>query len=130
MKKTLIALTLATATSLASAAGPHKQFGIDVNSVPGNDKTLHVLATTVISAGTVAIFHESENRFLIGFGTAMAVGILKEASDATRKGGSGWSNKDLAADLIGSLLGATIADNLIVAPMLGDVKGVSISGKF
>lgn len=41
---------------------------------------------------------------LWAFGVTILVGLYKEIKDGTKEGGSGFSFKDLAADLLGCLL--------------------------
>jgi len=53
------------------------------------DKPIHIVACIVIT-------------YLYGAPMAMGVGLIKETSDI---GGSGFSYKDLCADVIGTLIG-------------------------
>lgn len=77
----------------------------------GPDKVQHLAATAVIGATATTIATPDQDRdaaAAIGFGTALAVGLGKEAYDLQVKR-TCWSWKDLAWDLLGASLGATLA---------------------
>jgi len=74
------------------------------------DKQQHIQITTVISLMTSMVANEAgytpTESFFIGLGAALLVGLVKEGIDS-RKGGSGFSGKDMLADGIGGALGST-----------------------
>ncbi len=98
MKK--IILSLIISTSLLSA-----------NFFKEEDKQAHMAVTTIASiyGSLLAKKHgySDTEAFWIGFGTAMVVGIAKEAYDEHSYGG--WDNRDLLADAIGGVAGSSVS---------------------
>ncbi len=96
MKRLILALIVST--SLLSA-----------NFFKEEDKQLHIAATTMASVfgGLLAKKHgyNDTEAFWIGFGTAIAIGLAKEAYDS-RDGGTGFDSMDMLANSIGGALGA------------------------
>ena len=96
MKKIL--LTLLISTSISSA-----------NFFQEKDKKLHIGVTYPI--GLVASMIATKNgatkteAFFWGLGSAIIIGLAKEAYDS-REGGSGFDNRDMIANAIGGSLGA------------------------
>ncbi len=77
----------------------------------GPDKAKHLVASAAIGgavAATAAPDHGRDAATAIGFGTAMAAGLGKEAYDLHVKK-TCWSWKDLAWDVLGASLGASLA---------------------
>lgn len=64
-----------------------------------SDKALHAGASALIGSGV----RLATNSQAAAFAAAMAVGVAKEVYDA-REGGTGFSGKDIAADLVGAVL--------------------------
>lgn len=89
------------------------------DSWTGPDKAKHLLACGVIAffvAGTVHVLAEivpSANGHnlatVLGGSAGVIAGLVKESMDAIRTGGSGWSWKDAAADVVGTVLGVAAA---------------------
>lgn len=92
--KTLVALLLSAAASAPTLAQDRWN---------GPDKPKHVAASVVSAVVVESLFaqtlHPAQR-----FGLAMLPGIAKELYDM-RKGGSGFSGKDLVADALGVGLG-------------------------
>ena len=91
------------------------------------DKWMHIGGTATVASATSYIFKNEPNRFWLGVGAGMAVGLAKELSDS-RAGGSGFSNTDLAADLVGSVLGAYFVDSLLKPTVSIDSHGKPFVG--
>ncbi len=74
----------------------------------GKDKAQHLaLSFIVVSAGDLALAHQNwdlTRRRQISLGLSLSLGFAKEIYDAVRPGGSGFSVKDLVADLVGASL--------------------------
>lgn len=100
--KTIIAATMAAISISAHADG--------IGDLAGADKAKHLAVSAAISsAARVSGMSEWG-----AVGAAMVPGLAKELYDS-RRGGSGWSNADLLADLVGAYLGSKIA-GLIIGP--------------
>ena len=99
MKKILFALIIST--SILSA-----------NFFKEQDKQTHMIVTTTASilGGLIAKKHGYNDieAFWIGFGTAIAIGLAKEAYDS-RDGGTGFDSRDMLANSIGGALGSSIS---------------------
>ncbi len=96
MKKILLTLVLATSLS----------FG---GFFQEEDKKIHITITTMIGVwgSLIAKKHGATETqaFWIGVGSALAVGLAKEAYDS-RDGGTGFDNRDMLANAIGGTLGS------------------------
>lgn len=68
-------------------------------SIAQNDKALHAMG----SAGIGIVARQAIDNPLAAFAATLAVGAAKEAYDA-RNGGTGFSGKDMAANLVGAAL--------------------------
>jgi len=122
LRKLLLASLLAL--SLNAQAGPWN----DTSSQgwTGVDKAAHASVEFVL--GTTASVMLPEDNKTKAFALAFSVGLAKEAYD-TRKGGSGWSNKDLVADAVGAYLGVQIGHKLrVYATKRGNCTGVMLEG--
>lgn len=106
MKHLFIVLILSIA-ALTHAAPFH--FSEHGESWNGQDKQKHFVGS-VVMAGTISAYTDSPTK---GFAASMAVGIAKELYDSKRAGGSGFSYKDLTADVLGSAVGAYIGGCLV-----------------
>jgi uncharacterized protein YfiM (DUF2279 family) len=77
----------------------------------GEDKAKHVVASGLIGAGATALALNNDSgdgeSVIIGVAVSAAVGAGKETYDRNIKG-TYWSGKDLAWDILGSLLGSLI----------------------
>jgi len=78
------------------------------------DKQSHIMVCLVIASITVLAltlftFLPNAEIFLYAYLHAMAWGSGKEAFDAIRKDGSGWSWMDIVADNVGAITGALLA---------------------
>lgn len=89
----------------------------------GRDKAKHAAVSFALGAGAGAIMPDNKTE---AFALAMLPGIAKELSDS-RKGGSGWSNKDLIADALGAYVGVQLGSN--VALHFGR-RSVTVKGSF
>jgi len=81
-------------------------FNLSAQSLPQQDKLLHLSACYVIGASTTSIASYRYNKkqaFWIGVTTATLVGIGKELYDINH-GSPQWG--DLGADVIGAILGS------------------------
>ena len=92
--KTFAALVLCAAASAPALAQ---------DTWNGADKPKHI-AASAISAVIVESLWVEDLHWLARFTVAMSPGILKELSDM-RRGGSGFSWKDVGADVLGVGLG-------------------------
>ena len=101
--KTLAACALFTCAAAASAQDRWN----------GADKPKH-FAVSAVSAATVEGLFANSLSPLQRFGLAMAPGVAKELADM-RRGGSGFSGKDLVADAIGAASGMAL-HGLIIRP--------------
>ena len=76
------------------------------------DKQQHFAATTAISFAVTGYArnqgYSQIESFFWGFGTAVAVGLIKEGIDGQRKNGH-QSFKDVQADILGGFTGALIS---------------------
>lgn len=81
----------------------------------GEDKVLHFSLSSVMSFNLVALFYylNFPEYIACAFVVSMLVGIAKELKDALTETGSGFSDKDLTADALGSALGVAFAAALI-----------------
>ena len=83
-------------------------FSLNINQP---DKQKHLIASSIISftAGTIYSHYNPKSsktkKFLISFGIATGIGILKEISDGMKKNNK-FDHKDLQADILGALLGS------------------------
>jgi putative lipoprotein len=81
----------------------------------GQDKAKHFVASASIAAATTAVVNRQDpdtHRDLpIAVGVTLSFGVGKEAYDLN-VGGTGWSWKDLAWDLLGALTGYAIVEGM------------------
>lgn len=109
MKKSLLAIALLAAATLAAAHGPVKEVdpppAAQAAAVP-RDTWAGAPAHVAVSAlaGVVCSTHLYPRESVKAFGCAMVPGVLKELVDSQTKGNR-WSNKDIISDAVGSLLG-------------------------
>lgn len=66
------------------------------------DKVVHASVSFSMMLLFSLIFLDFTFGYLISFLITMGIGVLKEVYDM-RPGGSGWSNGDLLADLVGTV---------------------------
>jgi putative lipoprotein len=78
------------------------------------DKPKH-LAVSAAMAGAFVAAGMSERQ---AFAASLAVGLAKELHDS-RRGGSGFSGKDLAADALGAYMGAKLGGVIIRRNFVG-----------
>lgn len=97
--KALIAIALAAASIGAQAQ----------DKWTGQDKAMHFGVSFALGFATGNQWPQNKP---LAIGVAMVPGLLKEVSDSG-KGGSGFSGKDLVADLIGATMGVYSAHWLI-----------------
>lgn len=73
------------------------------------DKVKHFLACAAISftASTVEFGAEYHNAWIAGFIAGMAIGVGKEYGDSCAHGNK-WDWSDIGADVVGSIIGATL----------------------
>lgn len=79
------------------------------------DKPKHVAVSAAMASAGVAVGLTERQ----AFAASLAVGFAKEVHDATRRGGTGFSTKDLAADALGAYLGAKFAGLTIRRDFVG-----------
>lgn len=79
----------------------------------GADKPRHI-AASAISAVVVESLWAEDLHWLARFTIAMAPGVLKELADM-RRGGSGFSGKDIAADALG-VTGVMVIHGVVIRP--------------
>lgn len=79
----------------------------------GEDKPKHV-AVSAFSAVVVESLWVEDLHWLARFTIAMAPGVLKELADM-RRGGSGFSGKDIAADALG-VTGVMVFHGVVIRP--------------
>lgn len=115
MKTTIIASILLAASTFAQA-----------DSFNGPDKPKHIAASMLSGAAVRLAFTSLNDTEAIA--VAMIPGTIKEVSDATRKGGTGWSNKDMAANLLGAVIGVKLTGWAMSKQ--GDTVQVSYSTSF
>ncbi len=77
------------------------------DSWSGPDKTVHFAVSAVLG---VAAINQWPDRPMFAWGVAMIPGVLKEASD---RGTTGFSGKDLAANAIGAAAGVYLGGWII-----------------
>ena len=104
--KLIAACALFAAASAASAASAADQWS-------GSDKPKHIAASAISAVIVESLFAETLSPAQ-RFGLAMVPGIAKEIFDM-RRGGSGFSGKDLAADALGVGLGMAL-HGLVIRP--------------
>ena len=90
----------------------------------GPDKVKHFGVSFALGAGAQMIL--PEDKPVAAFAMAMMPGLAKELSDS-RKGGSGFSVKDLAADAAGAALGVYVTRTVQVR--FGR-RSVTVAGTF
>lgn len=83
------------------------------------DKALHFTASALIAAASYQV--SPDPVFVIG--TTMAIGIAKEFYDRQR--GGKFDGRDIAADLLGALVGYQISDRIFITP-----SSVTFSARF
>lgn len=91
--------TLAALALCAAAAAPT----LAQDTWNGADKPKHIAASALSAVIVEGLFAETLSP-VERFGLAMLPGVVKEFADM-RKGGSGFSGKDIAADMLGVGLG-------------------------
>ena len=76
------------------------------------DKRMHFAVSAVIATSTTAYArnegYDKVESFLIGFGTTVLVGLIKEGIDGRRKNGHQESD-DMKANILGAMSGALIS---------------------
>lgn len=106
MKK-IAALTLILISACAHAYD--FRLAEEGDSWTGKDKKLHFAGSAAL--GLVAGAAVDDKR--IAFGAAVGIGFLKEMRDATKKGGTGFSYKDMGANIAGAAVGVYAGNCLI-----------------
>lgn len=101
--KTIAACALLALTSAASAQDRWN----------GADKPKHVALSAISAVAVESMFTDTLNPAQ-RFGLAMLPGVAKEIADM-RRGGSGFSGKDIAADALG-VLGGMAFHGLVIRP--------------
>ena len=89
------------------------QFKLSHDEWLGHDKQIHFLvcfAIALITGFLTALLglEDTNQGAAIGFIFAIVVGLAKEGKDAVTAAGSGFSYKDLVADLGGAAVGALL----------------------
>jgi len=98
--KRIIASILALSATLAHA---------DSWSTP--DKPKHFAASVLWGAGARIVCPSCSDLEATALGTIP--GLVKEIQDSTKRGGSGWSNRDLIADIAGAYVGVKITGLIV-----------------
>jgi uncharacterized protein YfiM (DUF2279 family) len=98
--KRIIASILALSATLAHA-----------DEWTGKDKQMHFATSVVWGAGARLMFPSLNDWQATAVGTIP--GLVKEIQDATRRNGSGWSNKDLVWDIAGAYVGVKITGLIV-----------------
>lgn len=116
MKKTILTVALLLGGIVLS---PYEEARAD-NSF--NSEASHVVGTALIAGAVTAVANEfsPENRFLIGFGTTVAGGILYEVAVDKR-----ISLLDVGADILGAAIGAYVTDGYILRPVVQHDTGTN-----
>lgn len=116
MKKTLIAAALCLSAHTAGA--------LEVEL----DKVAHATGSGVVAETAAVMLGDSRHPIIYPFAISFGLGIAKEVYDS-RKGGSGFDRRDLAADFIGAFLGTAVGHGLYAYTTRGGA-GVGIHGTF
>ncbi len=104
--------------------------GVTLDGWSGRDKAQHIQVSAVAGAIGSAMFREDKAWSWSAFAVGMAPGVAKELYDS-RKGGSGWSNKDLAADALGAAFGVTVGQQVVMrVSRRNGVTHITIAGTF
>lgn len=68
------------------------------------DKVAHAAVSFALMIVLLLMLMDVPFGYLISFAVTLGVGLLKEWHDARSPTGSGWSNGDLVADVVGAVL--------------------------
>ena len=101
---------------------------VNANFLEKKDKQKHILAESVITGISTKLLEDSEHPILYPILIGSTVGLVKELYDS-RSGGSGFSDKDLVADVIGITIGLTTGTGLTVI-FSGKYTGLSFKTTF
>jgi|GEM_PF-5213026 len=77
------------------------------------DEAKHFILSAGLGIASALVIREPDN-FWKPFGLAMILPVAKEISDATRRGGSGWSNRDIAFDALGATAGVQLGNGALI----------------
>jgi uncharacterized protein YfiM (DUF2279 family) len=94
-------------TSWAAVASNHR-IGVSADGFGGEDKLAHFAVSAAAGAATRAYFGDRLTDTQ-AVAVALIPGTIKEALDASSKGGSGWSNRDMLANVLGAVAGVKLA---------------------
>ncbi|ADN08200.1 hypothetical protein [Sulfurimonas autotrophica] len=82
----------------------------------------HFLGGTALGAGATAVVNQfdeyKQNRKIIGFGISAVYGVVDQTIQYIEDGNAGGQLLDLGAHLLGSALGAWVADEYILSPIV------------
>lgn len=93
-------------TSWAAVVSNHS-IGVQADGFGGQDKLAH-FALSAAAGATARAYLGEDSSDTKAVAVAMIPGAVKELADATRKGGTGWSNRDMVANLLGAVVGVKL----------------------
>lgn len=105
--KFTLAIIAIAASSLCHAA--EFKFSERGERWTGDDKKKHAIGSAILGFGAGLTFEDKR----VAFGAALAVGLAKEIKDATAKTGTGFSYKDMAANVAGAAVGVYAGNCLV-----------------
>lgn len=97
---------------LCAAGAVHADFKVSQSSADswsGKDKQKHAIGSAILGFGAGLTFEDKR----VAFGAALAVGLAKELHDAAAKNGTGFSYKDMTANVAGAAVGVYAGNCLV-----------------